>query len=147
MHCHVDVPTLCGLALEKLQYNPPKTLAALSRLRTLALRDKTGSRQMLPTKLLPASLEAVTVTRDDPLGNPDHVPGHPPLLVALNKLRQLRQLTFGGYPEWPLRSLPGRREQPMHRLRLPSSREVCTAVPAQPLARGEGIRPEWVWAH
>ncbi len=64
------MPVLHGLALEVLQYKPPSQLAALPRLRTLTLRDKTDSRQVLSATLLPASLEEVVVRRDDPLGNP-----------------------------------------------------------------------------
>ena len=59
------------------------------------------------------------------------------MLVAFDTLRQLRRLTFGGYPVWPLRSLPDRRrEHSFSRLRLPASMEVRTAGPAQPLPLG-----------
>ena len=127
---YAGVPAICGVALDKVDRPRRTGITALPQLRTLTLRQTTGSRHLLRAPHLPATLEEVILMCDDPLSDTGNA-RKPPLLFALDELHLLRRVTFAGYTSWPLRGL-GYEEQPSRRVRLPSSMEVCTAVAAQP---------------
>ena len=130
--------TLRGLQIEalrppRLPYHPNVGLVAFTRLRTLTLHQwRPTWPKALQAKLLPPSLEELTVALidpDDPSVRASYT--KPPLLVGFGRLLSLRQITFAGYSFWPLVLRSWDHGEACGRLQLPSSLEVLAVLPAQ----------------
>lgn len=110
--------------------DPGLKLAALTQLRALTLRQTWHGPAELRAKELPPSLEDLTLVMD----RAGHVAAawEPPRLVAFDRLRNLRRITFVEYRSW---SIWRRRESRRQPTPLPHSLEVCApAASWQPLA-------------
>jgi len=104
--------------------DPGLKLAALTQLRALTLRQTWHGPAELRAKELPPTLEDLTLVMD----RAGHVAAawEPPRLVAFDRLRNLRRITFVEYRSW---SIWRRRESRRQPTPLPHSLEVCALRP------------------
>jgi len=118
---------LHGFPLIGPRDGPGVSLAALTQLRSLTLRQTLRSPEKLRASLLPASVEELRFT-----GIPDnYLQGdakYVPELIGFHMLHNLRHLTFAGQHSWEVLMLDDENgeQDPMH---LPPNLQVRLVIP------------------
>ncbi len=118
---------LHGLCLVELCDSTAMGLAlapTFSRLRELTLHQTVGSPRVLPAALLPTSLQELTLESVGSWVHTQLPPRAPVLLVAFERLHQLRRMTFCDYALFALGSWHNEDGRPGP-VQLPTGLEVC----------------------
>ncbi len=133
------ITALHGFPLVAAREGPGVSLAALTQLRTLNMRQTLlRSPARLQASQLPASIEQLTFTGVAPHEDPQDDEVYSPELIGFHKLRNLLYMTFADQHSWELMMLDDDswRQDPMH---LPPNLQVCLAV--EPVLRPRLLCP------